>query len=130
MSYIGRGMGGRKAVTVRRSLLLLVGLGAALAASAAERAVIAEVRYESRAELQALGARFQHLVVDEARGTATVEAAPEDIDTLASAFAEEIGSSMGRPGGRVSAEAREKLASYRGPATCASCATRSSAPSS
>jgi transcriptional regulator with GAF, ATPase, and Fis domain len=40
---------------------------------------------------------------------------PEDIDTLVDAFVEEIGSSMGRPGGRVSAEAREKLAAYRWP---------------
>jgi transcriptional regulator with GAF, ATPase, and Fis domain len=40
---------------------------------------------------------------------------PEDIDTLVDAFVEEIGASMGRPGCRVSAEAREKLASYRWP---------------
>ena len=40
---------------------------------------------------------------------------PEDVDTLVDAFVEEIGGSMGRPGCRVSAEAREKLAAYRWP---------------
>jgi transcriptional regulator with GAF, ATPase, and Fis domain len=40
---------------------------------------------------------------------------PEDVDTLVDAFVEEIGRSMGRPGCRVAAEAREKLAAYPWP---------------
>jgi transcriptional regulator with GAF, ATPase, and Fis domain len=40
---------------------------------------------------------------------------PEDVEVLVDAFVDEIGRSMGRPGCRVSAEAKEKLAAYRWP---------------
>jgi Sigma-54 interaction domain/GAF domain len=53
---------------------------------------------------------------------------PEDILLLAEAFLEEIGRSVGRPAAGVSRDARDRCSPTAGPATSASCATRSSGP--
>jgi carboxypeptidase T len=39
-------------------------------------------KYRDRAELQAIASQFQHLIVDEARGEARVEASREEVDAL------------------------------------------------
>ena len=52
----------------------------------------------------------------------------DDILELADAFLEEIGETVGRPAAGIARDAKDQLLGLRaGRATCASCATRSSA---
>lgn len=61
---------------------LLASAVLAAAAAAGDRLHVVVARFENRAQLQAIAARFQHLIVDERSRTARVEATLEEIDAL------------------------------------------------